>query len=422
MHSFPKYMEYNPKVDAYFPTHDLKGCFHRFFDTSPFSPSNRYLALTRMPFEDHVNQPGDRADIVVTDLETGEHKIVYSTAGWEMQMGANLQWGESDDILLFDDVDTKNWTSHGVRLNWKTGEFTLFPRGIYHASPDGKKAAVTNPVTMRRTQAGYGVLVPDGFVPVNQGLSEEDGLFITDVNTGKMELVASIKKFVMDGVPKEEQDDYNAMENYGFHCKWNDQGDRLMFTLRRKPENPKAAFGATNHQDELWFDVFTCRPDGSEIHRAVPWTEWKKGGHHTTFFPSGDKLSMNVNLRGKELVLMQVNYDGTEYKPMTQGVPGSGHPVVLNDRYLVADTYAVSGHKFHSGEYPEGYTPLRLIDYKYGTEEHLLWYPTKTPSQDKNSVMRVDPHVALSRDKKMIIVNTFYEGTRKPLIFNNPMC
>jgi hypothetical protein len=338
-----------------------------------------------------------------------------------MQVGSNLQWGESDDILLFDDVDTTNWTSHGVRLNWKTREYTTFPRGIYHASPNGKLAAVTNPIAMRRTQLGYGVLVPDEFVPVNQGLSDNDGLFITDVKTGKSELVASIKKFVMEGVPKEEYDDYAAMENYSFHCKWNDQGDRLMFTLRRKPQNPKQAFGAKNHQEELWFDVFTCRPDGSEIFRAIPWTEWKKAGHHTTFMPSGDKLSMNVNLDRKGLVLMQVNYDGTDYKPITRAVPGSGHPIVLDNRYIIADTYSGEGSNFHKGEYGEGYSPLRLIDYKKGTEEHILWYPLQNPAEKVNNVMRVDPHVALSKDKKRIIVNTFIGGTRRPLIFDNPV-
>src|SRR5690554_3587457 len=32
---------------------------HRFFGTSPISPSGRYLALFRVPFEDHTPEPGD---------------------------------------------------------------------------------------------------------------------------------------------------------------------------------------------------------------------------------------------------------------------------------------------------------------------------------------------------------------------------
>lgn len=60
-----------------------------------------------------------------------------------------------------------SWTAHGVRLSWRTGEARSFPRGIYHASPDGRFAPVTNPLAMRRTQNGYGALVPDEFVPKN---------------------------------------------------------------------------------------------------------------------------------------------------------------------------------------------------------------------------------------------------------------
>lgn len=207
MHSFARYEPHRPECDAFIITPDRPGCLHRFFDTSPFSPSGRYVALLQAPFEDRVNEPGDEATVIVVDLETGDDHEVATTRGWEFQMGANLQWGEDDETILFDDVDPQTWRSLGVKLAWRSGARSTFPRGIYHASADGRQAAVTNPAAMRRTQAGYGVLVPDELVPLNQGLPEDDGLFITDVSTGKTDLVAPIRKLVLDGVPKHERDD-----------------------------------------------------------------------------------------------------------------------------------------------------------------------------------------------------------------------
>jgi len=387
MHSFPEYTKYSPSRRAFVITPERSGCFHRFFDTSPFSPSGRYVALVQAPFEDRVNLPGEKAGIVVVDLETGAEAEVAQTAGWEFQMGANLQWGADDETLLYNDVDTDNWSSHGVRLEWRSGEQTTFARGIYHASPDGRSVAVTNPAAMRRTQKGYGVVIPDELVPVNQGLPDDDGLFVTDLESGKTELVASIRRIVMDAVPREERADYEAMQNYAFHCKWNPQGDRLMVTLRRKLADQPEPFGVRDHS-QMWFDIFTCRPDGSDMHRSVPWTEWKKGGHHTTFTPDGRHLSMNVALhgRGTGMVLMQVKLDVNERPDLRPST--------------VADAY----------------NPIRWIDFQAGSEEQILWIPTATPHQATDSVLRVDPHPAWSRDWKMAMVNAWMDGTRRPVV------
>jgi len=418
MYDFPRYDAHDPKRTALIVTPDRPGCFHRFFDTSPFSPSGRYLALLQVPFEDRVNRPGEEATIVVVDLETGESSEVATTRGWEFQMGANLQWGPDDETLLFDDVDASEWRSHGVRLNWRSGESARFARGIYHASPDGRLAAVTNPAAMRRTQNGYGVLVPDEAVPRNIGLSDDDGLFIVNTESGEVDLVAPIRKLVLDGVPKEEREDYAAMENYAFHCKWNAQGDRLMVTIRRKLADHPEPFAVRDHF-QMWFDIFTCLPDGSDVHRAVPWTEWKKGGHHTTFTPDGGHLSMNVAYhgRGTGMVLMRVGYDGSDYRPITESVPGSGHPTLHpNGRNILTDTYVNELPHLRPSSVPDDNNPIRWLDVEEGTEEHLLWIPTATPHQKTDSVLRVDPHPAWSRDYRMAMVNTFLGGTRRPLV------
>src|SRR5210317_1814350 len=94
--SFPKYTDYEPVVPVYCVTPELSGTVHRFFDTSPFSPSGRYIALTRFPFEDRLPIPGDKAEVLLVDLTTGEQHLVAETRGWDTQLGAQVQWGADD--------------------------------------------------------------------------------------------------------------------------------------------------------------------------------------------------------------------------------------------------------------------------------------------------------------------------------------
>lgn len=82
---------------------------HRFFDTSPLSPSGRYLALFRFPYEDHSPKAGDAGDVVLVDMKTGKERVVAQSRGWEMQLGAQVQWGKNDKELYFNDVDTTTW-------------------------------------------------------------------------------------------------------------------------------------------------------------------------------------------------------------------------------------------------------------------------------------------------------------------------
>ena len=95
---------------------------HRFFDTSPISPSGRYVGLFRLPNETRPPQPGETGEVVVVDLETGRERTVATSRGWETQMGANVQWGLTDADLFYNDVDPATWTPFAVQLDPATGK------------------------------------------------------------------------------------------------------------------------------------------------------------------------------------------------------------------------------------------------------------------------------------------------------------
>jgi hypothetical protein len=53
-----------------------------FYDVCPFSPSGRYLAVTRLPFQNRQPNLGDTADVCIVDLESRTIETVYTTKGW----------------------------------------------------------------------------------------------------------------------------------------------------------------------------------------------------------------------------------------------------------------------------------------------------------------------------------------------------
>lgn len=127
---FPCYTEYDPLVPVYCVTPEIGRTIHRFFDTSPFSPSGRYMALFRLPQEERLPKPGESGEIVLVDLETGSEQVVASTKGWETQMGANLQWGADDSTLLYNDVVPGEWQPFCTVLNPFSGSTRRLGSGL----------------------------------------------------------------------------------------------------------------------------------------------------------------------------------------------------------------------------------------------------------------------------------------------------
>lgn len=97
---FEAYTEFGPSVPVWCITPTgLTGCIHRFFDSSPISPSGRYVALTRLPDETRPPCSGEEAEVVLVDLLTGEADVVARTRGFDTQLGAQAQWGRTDEEL-----------------------------------------------------------------------------------------------------------------------------------------------------------------------------------------------------------------------------------------------------------------------------------------------------------------------------------
>ncbi|MEN9918992.1 MAG: hypothetical protein RL662_1428 [Bacteroidota bacterium] len=368
---------------------------HRFFDTSPISPSGTYIALFRLPYEDRSPLAGDEGEVVIVDLVTKQEVRTVTTRGWEMQLGANVQWGATDDDLFYNDVDTTTWKAHAVRFNFRTGTKEKMNGTVFMVSADGSKLLSYNLLKSRFAQVGYGVVVPNTAVTRNIGPVADDGVYVTQISTNQCEMIASIQDIYKQTIPSIAIFHPENYEYYCFQAKWNRQGTKLLTTVQWTPKEG----------GERQRAVITMNTDGTNIRTAITPEQWDKGGHHVNWMPDGENISMNLNIDGKKgLEIISVKYDGSNLKEIYP--IGSGHPSLhpsLESPYIITDAYA--------GEMPlkSNNSPIRLINIERQDETTVaeVYLP---PIQ--NFGLRVDAHPAWDKTGRYVVYNGVKDGTR----------
>tara|TARA_B100000809_G_scaffold19840_3_gene17491 strand:- start:14755 stop:16167 length:1413 start_codon:yes stop_codon:yes gene_type:complete len=412
---FTRYTEYNPSVPIWNVTPDIDRCIHRFHLSSPFSPSGRYLGLTCLQREDKEPQPGDVARVVVVDLETGEQKIVAQTIGWDTQLGAQVQWGSTDQELYFNDVNPETWMPFAVKMNHLSGEKQKLDGAIYDISPDGKWGVRTSLRRIGATQAGYGVIVPKEYVPVNKGFVDDDGVYVVNTTTGESKMVVSYKTIVEQALPKIDVSRYGAGDFYGFHTKFNAKSDRIMLVLRYMPYNEKQRKPM----------LITMTRTGEDIHVAIDASEWAdKGGNHPNWHPDGEHVMMNLDIDKVDLdsdeenwKYVQARYDGKDLRTFTTVPANHGHPAIHPDgRYMISDVYPREADAFGDGT-----VPLHFVDLENHQRQTLVRMDAVTTFFDadfnKAKAMRVDLHPAWDRSNyTRVAINGVVDGTRRVFV------
>jgi hypothetical protein len=404
---FPAYTEYAPAVPVYCATPGPGAFLHRYYDSSPISPSGRHLAVTRLPFEDRLPRPGDVAEIVLVDLATGAQRTVAETRGWDVQLGAQLQWGADDRTLLFNDLDPGDWRPYGVRLDPATGTARRLGGTVYSVAPDGRRAASPCLRRMAVTQRGYGVVVPREQMPAQRGAPDDDGIWVTDLESGDARLLVSLARVVAEcGLDTGRA---RGHDWFGFHVKWNPQGTRLMLVLRSLP---RSWLPWRRRKRDGTKQVITLDADGSNLRVAVAAVRWARGGHHPNWCPDGERVLMNLDTRGDGLRFARLALDGSACETLAPAVRGSGHPTLHpGGRYLLTDAYVTEPVAFGDGT-----APIRLVDLEANRDEALLRIRTQPAAERATGALRVDPHPAWDRGYRRIAFNACPAGRRQVFV------
>jgi hypothetical protein len=421
---FQSYHGYNPKVPVYCITNSNKPTIHRFYDTSPISPSGRYIALTEFPYEDKLPQAGDVAKVVVIDLQNAQQIYSCDTPVWDTQVGAHVQWGNNDDALYFNQMDMKTGNIYGVKVNIHKYIIENLEGTVYMVSPDGKYCISPHIKKLALVQPGYGVILPEPQKYKNYGISETDGIFITDTQTGQCRLLLSFKDIVHAMPEKFTDIDINNGAFYGFHVKYNPQGTRIAFIIRWLATGGKYS----NSKNYL----ITCDTDGKDITMAVDAKTWR-GGHHPTWCPDGTSFIMNLAFKNEKclfpkiqsfaekvarrlkirffsnasfLRFAKIHYTSKPLQIIAPNVFGSGHPTlhpVLP--FMMSDAYINERVSFGDGT-----VPLRWVNMETGLEETFIRILTKPKFRGIHSEYRIDPHPAWDKTGKFLTFNANHDG------------
>lgn len=423
--SFPRYEMFDPLVPVYQITDGSRSVIHRFYDTSPISPSGRYIALNELPFEDHLPGPSDEGAVMVLDLQTGEEVFRQSTRAWDTQLGAQAQWGASDHSLFFN-VRDEDDMPRARHIDIFANEATTLRSSVYMVSPDGRHSATPSLSKLCLVQPGYGLIMHDAEKHRHAGAPGEDGLFISDTRTGETRLLLSLAKIVRTFPDEFSNLDLENGGLYGFHVKWSPDGSRLMFIVRWLAAG-KIARRTRNY-------LITCDANGDDLHMPVNDARWQ-GGHHPNWCPDSRHIVMNLRFSSAprpiirlsaftEKVLRRLSmrlpfqlnplrfallrYDGSQCRPVPGGVKGSGHPTLSPDlKYLLSDAYP-----YEDVAPGDGTVPLRLVDVADGSVRTLLRIHCRPAFNGPNAEFRVDPHPAWHAGKRWITFNGCPNGNR----------
>jgi len=368
-------------------TPDEFSCVHTYFDVTPFSPSQRYLAVTRLPFDDRYPILGDLAEVCVIDLQERSIRTVYKTKCWGYQTGANINWGATDRRLYANDVIDGRAVCVGLDL--ETTETVAYTGPLYTIAPD-ESCVLAFPHELRDvSQPGYGVppKVLGRFASLPPGASKNEGIWRTDLKTGEKRLLVSLAD-VAAKVPTPPP--LAGGTCYFWHTKFNRQGTRLVQVLRyMHPDMP-------NTRNPM---VFTFDKDGGDI-QYVPKSDrvpiWNGGGGHPNWHGDSIHIIRNMEPDGEGVTrFTQASYDGTEFKVLCPKLKGGGHPSVEpRGRYLITDEPGkVNG---------TAVIKLRLVDLTAEQERCICTIPTIDKNKLKDSVFRLDGHPVWGRDYKKV--------------------
>lgn len=373
---------------------------HTYFDVTPFSPSGRYMAVSKLPFQDHLPSLGDTAEVCVIDLKEQSIQTVFTTRTWGFQTGTNVQWGGSDRYIYTNDlIDGK---AVMIQVDLERGETRAYSRSMYNVSRDGKYGIGFPLELLNVTQQGYGMPSRELNNPHSLSVeaSETEGVWRTNLETGESKLlysVADVASRVPEPMPRPDG------TFYFWHSKYNRQGTRILQVLR-------CIFPGFDGGSDRNAMVFTLDAEGGDVQFTKHDPAWGYPlGGHPNWHPDGIHVLRNMKPDGKNTWVCQFKYDGSDFKVLSETFKGIGHPSIEpGGRYVITDN-----REFH----PDGSatTSLLMLDLKTDRTGQLCKVPSFNHGHLEGAMraLRVDGHPCWSRDYKKVSLQGTHDGARQ---------
>lgn len=404
--SIKKLKDIDSVVPVWSVTEGIKGCTHRFFDSSAFSPSGELIAVFQLPTELPsltCNEPGK---IWVINLIDGSRRAVGESRAWECQLGCNLHWGASDDQLFYNDIDPDFDEAITLEIQLSNNTTKKHKASLYDISYDGKWFVAPSLEKMRFTQPGYGYYSVNA--KPNEGLVKNDGVYLYNTETQTKELLFSIEELVL----LTEKSVSYKYDYYVFHTVFNPSATKILVQLRWFPSDLRDSLKPAweENYSETRRSYLTIDLAKNEVFPTIPSDVEIKGTHHPNWI-NDEEILINHKIDGKAFYFVKAHFSGGPLMPVCTQYRGSGHPSYHSEDFILTDTYLKSWDFPQKGD---GTIPIRWIDIRNNIEYTPIRVPINIPCEEP--YLRVDAHPSFSRDEKFISFNAWYNDTRTVFI------
>lgn len=359
-----------------------KDNFHYFFayyDMRAIDQNGRHLAH-QVSFMDRIPAPCDKAELGY--LKNNKFYKIGETSAWNFQQGAMLQFHPYSENTVYYNV-CENGKFSTVTHNFALQEKKYTDRATACVSPDGKWGLSINFGRIFDFRAGYGYAA---FKDENSHINhpENDGIFLTDMETGKSELIINYKTLAHIGGFNKEQ---KILVN---HITFNPSSDRFIALVRNFPDS-KSTWSTSMLVGDLNGNCNTILKNTYASHYT--WT-------------SNNEIIIHCAVDNKKS-MFKINTDTlifTEYDMPYFHIDGCNPDIHCNispdGNYIIGD-----GYNFN------GYRALMAYSLKTGKERTLL--KAKVCEEIPWGDFRCDLHARFIENGNAISFDTTCNGKRE---------
>ncbi len=361
-----------------------------YYDRHPWSTDNRWHLALKIPHQERLPTPEERAQIGIVETGTQTFTPLTETRTWCHQQGAMTLWlpRQSRQFLYNDwNEDTQSVTAHLYDLD--EGLRRRYPMPVYNISPDGRYAVSLNFSRIPRRGYSYAMTpLPEGHLEPDW---DNDGLFLMDLETAETTLLISYRQLKAIHLTPWELDRQYLWLN---HAIFNIDGSRLMVLFRHRPERDRGRW-STN--------LITCDLQGKDIRYPINNLLWRGAITHQIWGRYPDEILVDANWtmweRPEYVVIRE-----TQTPPQAQRISaGCGKPGHLNfspdGQWMLADTYP-----------HDGIQTLCLVRVSDGECRIAGQFRHDVPGVGGD--WRCDLHPRWSPDGSLISVDTIHRGNR----------
>ena len=338
----------------------------------------------RVKFMDRQPEADDICELGY--LDGGKFFRIAETTAWNFQQGAMLQYHPTkEDTVYYNVCEGGKFST--VTHNFKSGEKKYTDRATACVSPDGKWGLAVNFGRIFAFRPGYGYA---GFVDENESVNAptDDGVFLTDMESGKSKLLVSYADMLGESGFTEKQ---KILVN---HITFNTASDKYVMLVRN------------------FFD-------GENIWKTSLMLGDLNGGFKTVlkrttvshyFWISRDELLVFCEVPDGKMMLYVINVESGEYRSYDSyffdgTTKGDIHCSLSPDgESIIGDGYPIDGQ----------YRDILSIKVRTGESKSILRAKTVVP---ENGDIRCDLHARFVFDGKFVSFDTTQNGRREIALF-----